>query len=167
MKRKRESLDSRLVKLTPEQQMELLIYGEDGPGDAAEQLAMQARAVRGLAKALKVTDGTTSEGYDAILNDLRKRVADLCTRALLDDDTAFFKSVARGLQKARTQVAAWTANSFIRLILLHEAKAGPVNISRFAVRLKAFRGIRKDVRSLRRIAHKLGIPTARRGRPNK
>src|SRR6266571_4290507 len=123
--------------------MELLIYGEGGPGDAAEQLAMQARAVRGLAKALKVTDGTTSEGYDAVFNDLRKRVADLCTRALLDDDTAFFKSVARGLQKARTQVAAWTANSFIRLILLHEAKAGPVNISRFAVRLKAFRGIKK------------------------
>src|SRR5712691_5991949 len=107
VKRKRESLDRRLAKLTREQQMELLIYGEGGAGDAAEQLAMQARAVRGLAKALKITDSTTSEGYDALLNDLRKRVADLCTRALLDDDTAFFKSVARGLRKARTKDSAW------------------------------------------------------------
>ena len=145
----------------------MLIYGEAGPGNAAEQLAMQAGAVRGFAKVLKPTTGKTCAGYEVMFNNLRKRVADVCTQALLDDDRAFFARVGRAMRKVDTQLPIRRVDHFIRLLLLHEAKAGPVNLSQFAVGLEHFRGIRTNARSLGRIAHKLGIPIAPRGRPKK
>jgi len=167
VKAKRDSLDRRLAKLTPDERMVLLMYGEAGPGGAAEQLARHARAVRGIAKALKLKAGQVSEGYEASFNELRGHVADFCTAALLDNDTAFFRQLVAAMRKVNSEVAGWPISHHIRFLLLNEAKAGPVNLSQFAARLKRFRGLSQDVRSLSRIAHKLGIPTAPKGRPRK
>jgi len=67
MKEERDSLDKQLDRLSPEDQMVLLVYGEAGPGDEQEQLARQARALRGIAKALMAAgiSLSESEGYQA------------------------------------------------------------------------------------------------------
>ncbi len=98
---------------------------------------------------------------------LQREVAQHCTQALLDEDAAFFKRLATAMRNPPGNIAKLPTDYKIRLILQHEAKAGPVNLSQFRARLRKFTGIRIDIRTLRRIAKKLEVPVVRSGRPRK
>jgi len=104
-------------------------------------------------------------GFESNLNNLKKQAGDLCTRALLENDTAFFKKIAADMNKVRSEVPQ--ASHRIRRLLLHEASAGEVNLSQLAARLKKFFGITISVRSLSRIGHKHKVRTPGKGRPRK
>lgn len=165
---RRESLDSYLAKLGADSRMLALIYGDADAANPPARLAAQAGAVRGIAKLLCARfEPTISEGYGSACAELKRYTAEICTHALLSNDAFFFTQLTAAMRKVNSGGSANSTWHTIRLILLSEAQAGPVNLSRTASGLKKFWGITIDARSLGRIADRYGIPTVPRGRPKK
>jgi hypothetical protein len=162
----RESFDQQLAKLAPDARMMWLIYGDKEAANPARRLAAQAQALRGLKKVLGARFDI-SEGYNAACAELQRCAGELCAQALLAKDESFFKQIAAKTRKDDAKLNGPSTAHTIRLILMHEAKNGPVNLSRVSAGLKQFWGITIDGRSLGRIAHRLEIPTLLKGRPRK
>ena len=150
-KRKRQSLDARLRKLTPDEQILKLLYGRYNPNDPAEQLAERARALRQIAEELKEKT-RESEAFQHSLGDLKNRAVE----PLLRDDAAFFQRLSKAmlrLRKPESKGAFITRQ--IRLVYLHELKqTGKVNLTRFSALLQKYWGVSISVRQLRRLARK-------------
>ena len=73
--RRRQSLDARLSKLTPEERTLKLLYGSYNPNDPAEQLAERARALRHIAEELK-EKARESEAFQHSLRELKDRAVE-------------------------------------------------------------------------------------------
>ena len=129
------------------------------------RLAAQAQALRGLKKVLGASRATISEGYKAACAELQRCAGELCAQALVAKDESFFKQIAAETRKDDAERTGPSTAHTLRLILMHEAKNGPVNLSRLSAGLKQFWGITIDARSLGRIARRLEIPTLPKGRP--
>jgi hypothetical protein len=155
-----------LAKLSREEQFRLLVYGPLGQGDAFEQLARQARALRGIAARLGAW-ASVSESYQAHLAEFRRRVAEVCTTDLVNGEPSVLVRWAAVMRRVNSELASWPADYETRFALLDEEKLGPVNLTQFSQRLLKCRGLRKDVRSLSRICRSLSMATRSRGRPRK
>lgn len=167
MKRKRESLGHRLAKLSREEEMSFLVSGESVRHDPVEQLAREASTLRLLANALGAQRASLSESYQEHLRRFRTHVAEVCTPALLEDGLSFSRRLAISMRRVDSELGGWPEAHEVRFFLRQEEKRGRVNLSRFAERLKNFRGLQKDVRTLGRICRELNIATMPRGRPGK
>jgi len=166
VKKSRETLDKQLAKLARDARMLWMIYGDKEATNPARRLAAQAQALRGLEKALGVRF-ELSKGYNAARAELQRYAGELCAQALHDKNESFFRQLAKEMRKVESNAATPPSEHTIRLILMHEAENGPVNLRRLSSELKQFWGFTIDASSLGHIAHRLGIPTLPRGRPKK
>ena len=164
----RESFDTQLANLAPEARMLWLVYGDREATNPAVRLAAQARAVKGLAKVLGARfEPTLSEGYRAACAELQRFAGECYVQALLRKDASFFARSAAEARRIDCETPRPSAAHTIRLILMSEVQAGPVNLTRLSAGLKEFWGITINASSLGRIAHRLDIATLSKGRPKK
>jgi hypothetical protein len=153
------------------------MYGQDGPGTLAQQLAAQIRTLNNLM---------------ARFPHLETSAATLSMRNLIDQKMARLSSQERarikaGQMKGSPKLPKWSDRTLAALQLLHRARAGPVNLSRFQRDLKSYiiceplpdgsarhnkagyteRKLSLDLRTLRTMARVMGVPVRGRGRPGK
>src|SRR6266404_932952 len=127
----RESFDTQLAKLAPGARMLWLVYGDREATNPAVRLAAQARAVRVLAKVLGARfEPTLSEGYRAACAELQRFAGECHVQALLEKDESFFRRSAVEARRGECKIPRRSTGHTIRLILVHEAKPGLVNLTR-------------------------------------
>ena len=173
----RTTFYDRLKGLTPKEQTLHLMYGNDGPGTPAQQLAAQIRTLKNLLARFPHLE--SSPTTFSIRNQIDKKTARLSSQ-----ERARLKA---GQMKGSPKLPRWSDKTITALLLLHQAKAGRVNLSRLQMDLKRYtiaeplpdgsaprnnaryteHNLTWDLRTLRTMARLMGIPVLGPGRPGK
>jgi hypothetical protein len=186
-KETRESLDQFLSQRRDHCSRLNFLLGKQVPGSDAQMIAMKWRDARDLANDIeKGIRRKRHSGFHVLRHesepgeytdtftmqdDLTGRLADarywtmlLFERAVrAADDTNFFDELAHAMRWARN--LRHEHQDITRVQLLRAAMlCKRVNLSRVTIRLKRM-GITKNIRTLRQIAHRLGVKTCAAGAP--
>jgi hypothetical protein len=167
--KERTTFYDRLKGLTPQQQTLLLMYGKDGPGTPAQQLAAQIRTLDNL-----VARHPQLESSAAILS-MRNGIDQKMAR-LSSQERARLKA---GQIKGGPTLPKWSDKTMTALLMLQQAKAGPLDLIRLQRDLDKYpiaeplpfvpapgnkvgytvRYLSWDLRTLRKIARSMGLPS--------
>ena len=155
----------------------LLMYGEEGPGTPAQQVAAQIRTLKNLLARFPHLE--SSPTTFSIRDQIERKMAQLSSQ-----ERAKIKA---GQMKGSPKLPRWSDRTMAALLMVHQAKAGPVNLSQFYRNQKQYkiadplpdgshpenkkryteRNLAFDLRTLRKMAHAMGILVLGPGRPRK
>ena len=158
----RPSFYRQLQGLPREKQILFLLYGKEGPGTPAQQLAAQ---IRSLNNALAWFPYLESSPTTASIRDgIEKKM-----QLLSPQEQAL---VRNGQMKGSPKLPKPTDQIIAARLMLFVEKAGPVNLSRFQRDLKRLKfengkRISLDLRTIRQLARVLRISVPTAGRPPK
>jgi hypothetical protein len=173
----RVSFYDRLKWLPPREQVLRLMYGEEGPGSPAQQVAAQIRTLKNLLA--RFPNLQSSATAFSIRGQIERKMAQLSSQERAE--------IRAWQMKGSPKLPRWSDRTIAALLLVHQAKAGPVNLSQFHRNQNGYRiaeplpdgshpenkkryterNLAFDLRTLRKIAHAMGVPVLGPGRPRK
>ena len=169
MKRKkatRDSLDKRILKAkTPQEKMRLVLSGRAHRQSRAGELAREWRAVISLRDGPKKV---SAGAYWPMWHAARKAASDYMRDAMVHWQPGMLAALAR--EMTRLDRAKESQGDALRYNLLQAAKCGPVNLSatkRLAEERHEVGKYPPDLKTWRRVAHRLRVKLRKPGRPRK